>query len=43
VTIYNFIEPNIKYLVLSINFGHPEFGDEIESNTSLDQINGIMH
>ena len=41
MTIYNFIEPNIKYLVLSIDFGHPEFGDEIESNTSLDQINGF--
>ncbi len=41
MTIYNYIKPNIEYLVLSINFGHSEFGDDIKSNTSLDKINGF--
>ena len=41
MTIENFIEPNIKYLVLSIDFEHSEHADEIRSNTSLDKINGF--
>ena len=41
MTVYDFIEQDIKYLVLSINFEHPEFGDDIKSNTSLDETDGF--
>jgi len=41
MTIYNFIEQNIKYIVLSINFEHKKYGNDIKLNTNLDSKSGF--
>lgn len=41
MTIYDVIEPNVKYLVLSIDFEHSEHASEIKSNTSLSEKDGF--
>ncbi len=37
MVIEEYIESNLKYIVLSINFEHKEYGNEIRNNTKLEQ------
>ncbi len=37
MVVEEYIEPKLKYIVLSINFEHKEYGNQIRNNTKLEK------